>query len=39
MPQADSRNKLTLRQQSIYLLPNLFTLAALFAGFLPWCKP
>ena len=33
MPQADSRNKLTLRQQSIYLLPNLFTLAALFAGF------
>lgn len=25
--------KLTLRRQGIYLLPNLFTLAALFAGF------
>lgn len=26
-------NKLTLRRQGIYLLPNLFTLAALFSGF------
>ena len=33
MPPLDSHHKLSLRQQSIYLLPNLFTLAALFAGF------
>ncbi len=25
--------QINLRRQSIYLLPNLFTLAALFAGF------
>ena len=29
----DPSSKLTLRRQGIYLLPNLFTLGALFAGF------
>lgn len=29
----DTQTKLPLRRQGIYLLPNLFTLAALFAGF------
>ncbi|RXZ44010.1 CDP-diacylglycerol--serine O-phosphatidyltransferase [Crenobacter cavernae] len=32
-PDTLSPEKLTLRRQGIYLLPNLFTLAALFAGF------
>ncbi|KZE33285.1 CDP-diacylglycerol--serine O-phosphatidyltransferase [Crenobacter luteus] len=32
-PDTLGREKPTLRRQGIYLLPNLFTLAALFAGF------
>lgn len=32
-PDSHGSEKPTLRRQSIYLLPNLFTLAALFAGF------
>lgn len=30
---SNAKHPITLRRQSIYLLPNLFTLAALFAGF------
>lgn len=30
---SDDSRRLSLRRQSIYLLPNLFTLAALFSGF------
>ena len=33
MTPMNSRNKMDLRRRSIYLLPNLFTTAALFAGF------
>ena len=33
MPDLNSRKPLDLRRRGIYLLPNLFTTAALFAGF------
>jgi len=33
MDEFDLRKSMTLRKRSIYLLPNLFTTAALFAGF------
>ncbi|MBI1174800.1 MAG: CDP-diacylglycerol--serine O-phosphatidyltransferase [Sideroxydans sp.] len=33
MPELNSRKQIDLRRRSIYLLPNLFTTAALFAGF------
>ena len=33
MPEFNERKKLNLRRRGIYLLPNLFTTAALFAGF------
>jgi CDP-diacylglycerol--serine O-phosphatidyltransferase len=33
MPELDDRKPLDLRRRGIYLLPNLFTTAALFAGF------
>ncbi len=33
MPELNNRNPLNLRRRGIYLLPNLFTTAALFAGF------
>lgn len=33
MPPMNPRSKMDLRRRSIYLLPNLFTTAALFAGF------
>ena len=33
MPELNTRNPLNLRRRGIYLLPNLFTTAALFAGF------
>ena len=33
MPELNDRKKMNLRRRGIYLLPNLFTTAALFAGF------
>ncbi|MDD5180663.1 MAG: CDP-diacylglycerol--serine O-phosphatidyltransferase [Gallionellaceae bacterium] len=33
MPELNNRNPLNLRRRGIYLLPNLFTTAALFSGF------
>ena len=33
MPELNNRNPMNLRRRGIYLLPNLFTTAALFAGF------
>jgi CDP-diacylglycerol--serine O-phosphatidyltransferase len=33
MPEMNNRKPMDLRRRSIYLLPNLFTTAALFAGF------